>query len=178
MITMLLSGLWHGAGWSFVCWGGLHGMFLSVGFATRKARRRLAAVIARKTHPGLVTAVQVVATFALGCIAWVFFRARSVEEALTLLSRMVLESGAWLGRRAKPVALSHLLLDDPVSVSFVGVLLVAVLWVETFDRRRDARAWLAGSSGWVRWSIYYGMAVLILVFAEVEQSQPFIYFQF
>jgi hypothetical protein len=58
------------------------------------------------------------------------------------------------------------------------VLLVAVLWVETFDRRRDARAWLAGSSGWVRWSIYYGMAVLILVFAEVEQSQPFIYFQF
>ena len=72
MATMLIGGLWHGANWTFVVWGGLHGSALAVTRALERARERRG----RTPPPGVLrTALGVFVTFHFVCIAWVFFRA-------------------------------------------------------------------------------------------------------
>ncbi len=87
MITMLLGGLWHGAGWTFVVWGGLHGGGQIVG----RARRRWREAHARPAEPTSAgrRAIATVVTFQLVCLGWVFFRADSMSSALAVLGRLV-----------------------------------------------------------------------------------------
>ena len=87
MITMLLGGLWHGAAWHFVVWGGLHGVYLVIGHWKRSLRER--GVLAEAPTGLWVSALQVLSSFTLVCVAWVFFRADSVGSALTMLGRLV-----------------------------------------------------------------------------------------
>lgn len=83
LVTFLLSGLWHGAAWTFVVWGGIHGVLLA-GSTLRRALRPLARASAAPP-PRWREALRVVATFHLVCLSWVFFRARSVGEAARAL---------------------------------------------------------------------------------------------
>jgi alginate O-acetyltransferase complex protein AlgI len=87
MITMLLGGLWHGAAWHFVVWGGLHGVFLVIGQWKRSLRER--GVLAPVPDTPSAHALQWVSAFALVCGAWVFFRADSVGTAVAMLGRLV-----------------------------------------------------------------------------------------
>jgi D-alanyl-lipoteichoic acid acyltransferase DltB (MBOAT superfamily) len=84
MITMVLGGLWHGAGWNFVIWGALHGSYLMVNHAWAAVTGRL-----RFPHKTRTWAVlSVVITFAAVCVAWVFFRATNVTKASEILVAM------------------------------------------------------------------------------------------
>ena len=87
MITMLLGGLWHGAAWHFVVWGGLHGAYLAGG--QWKRDRRGKGLLAEPADTAAVTWGQRLMTFSLVCVAWAFFRADSVATALGLLSRTI-----------------------------------------------------------------------------------------
>src|SRR5205807_3018157 len=82
MLTMLLGGLWHGANWTFVVWGGLHGAALAVGRARERARERRGEV---GTPSGTRRVLSTVLTFHFVCFAWIFFRADSFAGA----SRMI-----------------------------------------------------------------------------------------
>jgi D-alanyl-lipoteichoic acid acyltransferase DltB (MBOAT superfamily) len=86
MLTMLLGGLWHGASWTFVVWGGLHGVYL-VYEHERAARLRAHGRAVSDTPRARI--VQRIITFNLVCLAWVFFRAETFHDALTLLGRLV-----------------------------------------------------------------------------------------
>jgi D-alanyl-lipoteichoic acid acyltransferase DltB (MBOAT superfamily) len=88
MITMLLGGLWHGASWTFVIWGGLHGVYLAINHAWRFLRERLTARSTREAPAALVIGGRALATaltLAGVAVAWVFFRAHSGTEALRIL---------------------------------------------------------------------------------------------
>ena len=88
MAVFLLSGLWHGAGWTFVFWGGLHGLFYLVGKFTAPVRERLRGFWGLR---GRIEAVwQVFFTFQLVSLAWVFFRARTIDDAFVLIRNMFL----------------------------------------------------------------------------------------
>jgi D-alanyl-lipoteichoic acid acyltransferase DltB (MBOAT superfamily) len=87
MITMLIGGLWHGAGWTFVVWGGLHGAGQVVGRARRRWRQAHGRP-ADPTTPGR-RAIATVVTFQLVCLGWVFFRADSMSSAFAVLGRLV-----------------------------------------------------------------------------------------
>ena len=100
LITMLLGGLWHGAGWTYVIWGGLHGLYLAINHAWQGLRLRLgqnpATPLSRPMH-----AAAVLLTFLAVTVAWVFFRADSLDSALAMLHAMagangVLLPDAWL----------------------------------------------------------------------------------
>jgi len=91
-ITMLLGGLWHGAGWTFVFWGGLHGFYLVVNHAWRSLRRRLGHDVERRTVIGSVVASAL--TFLAVAVGWVFFRADTLGTARRLLESMFLLQGA------------------------------------------------------------------------------------
>ena len=82
MLTMLLGGLWHGANWTFVIWGGLHGAYLAFERAVLARVRWWNAA-----HP-FATALRVVVTFHLVCLAWVFFRARDLAGAHAVLANL------------------------------------------------------------------------------------------
>ncbi|MDP2787359.1 MAG: MBOAT family protein [Pseudomonadota bacterium] len=84
MATMLLGGLWHGAGWSFVVWGGLHGLYLVIHQAWSAIRQRLGWVAPSRL--GRIASVAL--TFLAVVVAWVFFRAESFSGALSVLSGM------------------------------------------------------------------------------------------
>jgi alginate O-acetyltransferase complex protein AlgI len=95
--TFLVSGLWHGAAWTFLAWGLLHGLYLAVE-ALRRALPR------RRPAPGpprpLQAAAQVALTFHLVCLGWIFFRARTLPEALWAVRLLVQEFPATLARAA------------------------------------------------------------------------------
>jgi len=86
MLTMLLGGLWHGAAWRFVVWGGLHGVWLALERGVSERRR--ARGIAPLPDTALLRALKRLATFHLVCLAWVFFRADSLDSALEVLARL------------------------------------------------------------------------------------------
>lgn len=87
MTTMLLGGLWHGAGWTFVVWGALHGFYLVINHAWRWVCERLGWVFLRKSKIWRFFAWGI--TFLAVVVGWVFFRAESFEAAITMLQGMV-----------------------------------------------------------------------------------------
>jgi alginate O-acetyltransferase complex protein AlgI len=155
MITMLLGGLWHGASWTFVVWGGLHGLGLVVHRAWQHVRGRTAAGAAMR-----YTLVGNAVTFAFVWFAWIFFRAPTFENAATVLGRFTTVGTPELMTAEHFAAL----------MAFLIVAHVLFRWI-------DLRAAAARINPGV-FACGYGAAVaLILPFVNVA-VQPFIYFQF
>jgi alginate O-acetyltransferase complex protein AlgI len=91
MATMLLGGLWHGAGWTFVIWGGLHGVYLAINHLWRNLRQGLGQDTDRSTPAGRIAGLFV--TFIAVVVGWVFFRASSLDAALAMLAGMAGRNG-------------------------------------------------------------------------------------
>jgi len=102
MLTMLVGGLWHGAGWTFIMWGALHGLYLVISHAWRGLQGSLGWKAGAGPRP--LTAATILVTFVAVTIAWVFFRADSVHAATAILRGMFGLNGV-----APPVELSLLL---------------------------------------------------------------------
>jgi D-alanyl-lipoteichoic acid acyltransferase DltB (MBOAT superfamily) len=100
MITMLLGGLWHGAGWTFVIWGGLHGIYLVINHKWHAFRRSLGHDLS-KSHWWSQVVGRIV-TFLVVVIAWVVFRAESLDAAITVLASMVGANGVVIAASLQP----------------------------------------------------------------------------
>lgn len=121
MITMLLGGLWHGAGWTFVIWGGLHGLYLIINHAWRNLKRRLkwsdGGKIAR-FGAGLLTFLAVV-------IGWVFFRADNFTVATELLNSMAGSNGCSFSKYTEFSAIGSVL--KSWGAQFIGTMTITNL---------------------------------------------------
>ena len=156
MITMLLGGLWHGASWTFVVWGGLHGAALAVTRAFQRWRRRPEAPSTTNRLVGWVL------TFHFVCAAWIFFRAETFQKAASVFVQMG--------------TLTTFHPNLPTSV--VGVLLLGLLshWVpeRLYERSRDAFIEMpAPAQGVVLFAIGLGLREM-----ASADAVPFVYFQF
>jgi D-alanyl-lipoteichoic acid acyltransferase DltB (MBOAT superfamily) len=178
MITFLLSGLWHGASWTFVSWGALNGFYLVFSLWTKGVRGKLARASRLDRFPRVHKYVQVAATFALICFSWIFFRANSLSDAFYIVRSML--GGGW---RAEIRNLSAVLSPargsgpDP-GLFWSGVLCILFLmFVHRVQRHGKIRHMLTEKPVWFKWSFYYALVLGIIVFG-VEQSGQFIYFQF
>jgi len=197
MITMLLGGLWHGAGWTFIIWGGLHGLYLSINHMWRSFGLRLTRL------------PSVAITFFMVVIAWVFFRAESVAAALNILKAMLGGNGLPLPRQLQPLidpliggfgwvrfdGLFHNRLVNPLEAWPVLAGLLAIVWLapnvhqlfRDFDpaliERRTNGAWTAISRSWLSWRASVGWSALcggLLAGALtlLQGESPFLYFRF
>jgi D-alanyl-lipoteichoic acid acyltransferase DltB (MBOAT superfamily) len=119
MITMLLGGLWHGAGWTFVAWGGLHGLYLSI--FHRWHDWRAGAGQPRPTPSAAGLWAGRVVTFLLVLVGWVFFRAESFSAAIKVLEGMVGLHGLTFGTEGLNLNLRE--------ATKMGVLFLVVVWV-------------------------------------------------
>jgi D-alanyl-lipoteichoic acid acyltransferase DltB (MBOAT superfamily) len=176
LAVFLISGLWHGANWTFLAWGGLHGVYLVLSTWARPLRERLAQFTGLAAHPGLRRWLGVVLTFVLVAYAWIFFRANTLADALFISQHLL---SGWSGLHGRQLA--TLLLDfsqhyrPELAVAFLGVGLM--LLVEYFGRARSLQAWMSAQPFAMRWAGYVGLALLIL-YLGVFNSTSFIYFQF
>jgi D-alanyl-lipoteichoic acid acyltransferase DltB (MBOAT superfamily) len=162
MATMLVGGLWHGASWTFVVWGGLHGVFILI--------ERFVLKVFGKSEPfgrfaGILKIPGALLTFLAVCFGWVFFRAQDFSQAMNMLRAMI-----GLGGGADQLVLSAFDTRTTLSV-VVGILLVHWLMRE----RRLKEVWEKVPWG-VRALAIGFFLTSIVVFSGDERA--FIYFQF
>jgi alginate O-acetyltransferase complex protein AlgI len=159
MLTMLIGGLWHGAAWTFVVWGGLHGAYLVIERFLRQRIGHWPLWDALASRIGLA-----LLTYALVNITWVFFRAQDFDTAWRVLSAML-----WITPEGTPV-LNGWLVGS-------GLLTVAgLVAVHGWMRERELHAEVQRLPSWLVGLLWGGMAFLIAI--TQGGSDAFIYFQF
>ncbi len=199
MITMLLGGLWHGAGWTFIAWGGMHGTFLAVNHAWRVLRERLGQDLTHSTFFGRIAGR--VLTFTVVIVAWVMFRSENIDVAISMLHGMaglngVVLNGAWqaeLGVLGSLLGMAGVVFGDMVALDSVRALrwmlpLVIACWVlpntqEIMANYRPALDFHAGASSRIAWrpSLAWGIGVGVFAALSVlliSGKSKFLYFQF
>ncbi|MCI8464151.1 MAG: MBOAT family protein [Lachnospiraceae bacterium] len=182
LLTFAVSGLWHGAGWNFVVWGALNGLYQAAGDLTLPVRTRLQQRLHIRTQCGSYRLLQGIITFGLVDFTWLFFRAESFTTALRMLWHGINNIGLFsffnpdtlLG--IQTMALSE-------KNFFVMLLGLAVLLLVDYKKKQnvDFKGTLARQNIWFRWLVYYGLIFVVLIFGiygpEYDAS-TFIYFQF
>lgn len=174
--VFLVSGLWHGAAWTFVLWGALHGLYLIFALWTQGLRERAGRYLRLHRLPAVRKFVAVFVTFNLVCFAWIFFRAQSLHDAFYIVTHLFTLSSTVAGEAALVPPGAFIL--DRVDIV---IALVAVAFMETIhllQRHREMRQFLSEKPFWMRWSAYYALTMSILLFGKFELPQQFIYFQF
>jgi D-alanyl-lipoteichoic acid acyltransferase DltB (MBOAT superfamily) len=169
MVVFLVSGLWHGAAWTFVIWGGIHGLYLIFGMLTKPYREKAADTLGYGRWPGM-SLLRSLVVFLLVLVAWVFFRARTTHDALYVVSHML----SWHGTRSETLWSLGLPRFEMLMVLLNAALLFGVDYllvakpniVQVWWQRRPFR-WFVYVSA-VYWIVFFGL------FGRVD----FIYFQF
>ncbi len=169
LVTFFVSGLWHGAAWHFVVWGGLHG-FLQVLENCFPFMRKLA----KREKEGSAIWLCRIVTFVIAMLAWVFFRAETVSDACYVLVHM------WDGLMNPAAYIAKGLADFGMGVSEVLSLVIPFVLLMVYDfaaLKNDPIAKVRSLKKTVRWVIYYGFVFLVLMLASFN-AQEFVYFQF
>jgi len=151
MLTMLIGGLWHGASWNFVIWGGYHGALLAVERA----------VWGREERKGWVRIPLVIVTFVLVTVGWVFFRAKTFGAAWFVLGQMM------------SMSVGHSVITPWQWRMAIFALIIAIA-----EEYRGAWSKLVESPAWVRTIAAVAALLAIEIFSATDQTIPFVYFQF
>ena len=167
-IVFGVSGLWHGANWTFVCWGLYHGCLIVLYKLLHINTKDKDILAAGRWLPNIKDVCRVVVTFLLAVIGWVIFRAENISQAWDFVSRMILTA-----------------FDDfhPRLGSLSTAILVVLLMVVEYLQRDKVHALQFSTKGLfqygtARWMVYLAMTAAIFYYAFNNVGQEFIYFQF
>ncbi len=169
MIVFLLSGLWHGANWTYVIWGGLNGFYLVFAIISKDIRGKITKWTGIDKFPNINKMVKVFCTFNLICFSWVFFRASSFTQAITIIKRIFMDFSLKIDIGRAGVSRYQLVLCCGV-IAFL-------LAVQLLQRNRKIVNELNTRHVAFRWVIYYSALILFIIFG-VFNTNSFIYFQF
>lgn len=187
-ITFLASGLWHGAGGTFIVWGALHGLMMIAGSLTRPLRLKLACLSGLSKAPAIRHAVGVASTSLLVCVAWIFFRAESLSAAILIIWNILggtleviilfvtgdterLRAIADIARKGSILGFAR---DSYRPEMLIALLSITALWIAGIlrEHRPDIM-----TTGYLRWSLVCLVIASILFFGMFSTEQ-FIYFRF
>lgn len=174
--TFLISGLWHGASWTFVVWGALHGIYLIIGQVLKPIIERFVSNIKLDKLPLLHRFIQVSITCSLVCFAWIFFRANSINDAIYIVDNLFANISQCfdIGYIVTTIfGLSLNSIETVIALASIGVLIL----VSLFQRNGSIRTKIHQTPNIVRFMLYCTSIVVLIVFSYVGNSQ-FIYFQF
>lgn len=167
-IIFIVSGFWHGANWTFIAWGALNALFFLPLLLANKNRNNLDNVGGGKLFPGALNIAKIGLTFSLTVFAWIFFRAETMNHAVSYLGGMfsssILDPVAFLNHSASKVTL---------------VIILAFVIVEWLGRTNEyaIEKLLVKWPKMARWSAYSFLIFIIGMLCGTEET-PFIYFQF
>jgi len=179
MVTMGISGLWHGASWNYVAWGLIHGVYQVTGDLTGKFRKKLYEKCGVKKESFSFKFGQMICTFVLVDVAWIFFRAGSISIAVDYCKRLITKWDPWSLFDGKVYTLGLDRFECNILIVAAAVLFLADLI--RYLKKQTIPAFLKEQCLWFRWGVIIALAVSVLVYGmygiEFESAQ-FIYFQF
>ena len=170
LIVFLLSGFWHGANWTFIVWGLLHGIYLIFGILWSK--------ISFLKNLKIPKIINIVFTFCLVSFTWIFFRATSISSAFYIAKKTFL--GITNLEEIKLLCLGRLIIAElfsRIDLILYFFLIVFLFFVEYFIQKNKFISLLEKMPRYQRWAFYYAFIFIIFLFG-VFQNRQFIYFQF
>lgn len=179
LIVFLVSGLWHGANWTYVVWGALHGAYQLLGDLLKPCKNWLYRKCKVKTDCFSFALGQVLMTFALTCIAWVFFRADSITDAWNILVRIFTDPDPWSLFNGTFYTLG--LERQEMNILLIGVGLLLLVDIIRYFRHQTLDVFLESQNLWFEWAVVIGLILAVLIFGvygPAFDAQAFIYFQF
>lgn len=162
-IVFLVSGFWHGANWTFIVWGALHGTYLILEILFKPSTDKLI-----DTTSKFGKFISVIITFHLAMFAWVFFRANSIESATFALKQIftnLFTSFSLIGTASAPLLICTLFIT------------AALFYIVDFMKENKRMIEVFQSSSYLRHAVYLFLIYSILLFGNTDKTQ-FIYFQF
>lgn len=160
-IIFLVSGLWHGANWTFVAWGAYHALLFLPLILLGKNRRYTNIVAEGRMLPTVREFLQMLLTFFLAVIGWIIFRSENIGQSFDIIRGLF----------------SPTLFSIPHIPGLTLLFVLLMLVVEWLNRSKEHGFVVdAIKPRWIRWIIYYAICLCIILFSE--QSETFIYFQF
>ncbi|WP_262328386.1 MBOAT family O-acyltransferase [Carboxylicivirga litoralis] len=163
-IIFLVSGFWHGANWTFLAWGAINAIYFIPLLLTGYNRKNIGTVAENKWLPSIKELVQMGFTFALTCLAWIFFRAENITEAFSYLNNIV--SNSFMP--------DNFFYFQPIYIYLICLCLIFDWFIFRHDYGFE---YITSLNVLSRRLIYICIALLIFIFT-VNQTQSFIYFQF
>ena len=163
-IVFAISGLWHGANWTYIIWGAINGFYLVFAIVTEKWRKQFNRVIYLDHFPKLHNFLQIGITFILACFAWIFFRANSSYDAFLIIKKIITLSGS-------------LYIDfNTMIYSLAGITFLLII---EYHREHDNHVGLPFKTNhWLKEQVAYGMLIYLIFTVGVFDGSQFIYFQF
>ncbi|WP_298556316.1 MBOAT family O-acyltransferase [uncultured Algibacter sp.] len=161
-IVFLVSGFWHGANWTFIIWGALHALFFIPLLLRKKNRKNLNQVSEHSILPSFRELLEMLSTFALVALAWVFFRANNILEACNYIKRLITN----LNFNIEYLSIENYSLE-------MLLLITIFIGIEWFHKQNEHPF-----SGSYKWFKIIGILLMILTLGVYSNHQEFIYFQF
>lgn len=179
MIVFLASGLWHGADWSYVVWGGIHGAYQVIGDYLASFREKCIRKLRVNTACFSWKFLQTAVTFILVVFAWIFFRADSIGDAFHYIRRIWMRPTPWVLFNGEIFTLG---LDRPeMNILLVSICMLGLVDLVRYRKKMTLDVFLMQQNLWFRGGIMIGLVVLIFVCGKYGvgfDPQQFIYFQF
>lgn len=170
-IIFLVSGFWHGANWTFIVWGGLNALYFLPLLLSNKNRENIDIIAKGKRFPKFNEAIGVLTTFSLTVLAWIFFRANSLNQAFSYISGIFSKS---------IFKMPNLDTFNLFQAGLTGVLVLFFMSIEWMGREHEYAIegidMKLGKKALYRWSFYTILWTAVFIFSGNEQE--FIYFQF
>jgi hypothetical protein len=192
MLTFILSGLWHGAGWTYIIWAFLHGALMVIGRLTENLRGKIIALTKLDRLPRIHRALRISITFLTILFTWIFFRANSINDAFYIIAHMfdnaatllvaLFTGNSELVKSLTDIADGNLLLGFPkatyraeLTIAFISIGILIL--INKLKKDRSLIEMLQEKSALFRWLFLYGMVAGIFLFG-VFTRKYFIYFRF
>jgi alginate O-acetyltransferase complex protein AlgI len=164
-LVFTISGLWHGANWTYIIWGAINGFYLVFAIVTDKSRKRFNKIIHLDRMPKINNTLQILITFVLACFAWVFFRANTTHDAFLITKKIIFFKGnvyigAW----------------QQFTYGILGIIFLLLLeysWEHDHSRILPFR-----TNHWFKEQLAYSTLIILILLVGVFDGGQFIYFQF
>lgn len=179
LVTFLASGLWHGASWTYVVWGGLHGLYQIIGEVLKPVKTKVMEKCGVRTEAESFRLGQIILTFCLTAFAWIFFRAETLSGAFYYLQRMFTRWNPWVLFDRSLYTWGLDMVEFHILMAALAVLLLVDL--VRYRKQMDIGCFLQKQNLWFSWAVVILLVISILVYGEYGinfDSKQFIYFAF
>lgn len=179
LVTFLISGLWHGAGWHFVLWGGIHGIYQIIGRMLNPIKKKLYRIMKFKTDSISWRMGECGVTFILVSFAWIFFRAESLSEAVSFIHQMLYNMDMGRVKTEGLYGINWGDIQGNILIISLVLLFLASLIKKITNQTIDE--FLMNQTILFRWCSVILLLFMIIIYGEYGQgfdAQQFVYFQF
>ncbi len=175
IVTFTLIGLWHGANWTFVVFGAMHGLYLLIESMTERLRKWVVATSGLTRFPYTHRALQTIIVFVFVTISFVVFRSETIHQALWILRQIVSNADISFTLNGMIPVLAQF--SGKIVLIFIAFSIIFMETIQYYQAKKNTFYIFDDFSRWIRYGWYYSLTFAIIIFGYFG-AQSFIYFQF